>query len=240
MKTYKELMQEAVSATRLAQLAAKGKGPAAAAKMKADGLTSSASPANGRPTIKRPDKPAARPNKSSPISGTVMPSKPRAVGYGQQPKATRNTPAGTSGGSGGSSATNKALRSAANMGRKAYDAKRMKQNQGVRVEPPKRQPQGYRNPGAGTKDYTDKPGALVKTPKPKEMSSAERKSINDRWADKTKNRSPLDNKSVKNFGKRAAKAVGQGFKDSMKADNPITRSPATKITTLKGGGNQIG
>lgn len=39
MKTYKQLMDEAVSPTRLAQLAAKGKGPAAAAKMKADGLT---------------------------------------------------------------------------------------------------------------------------------------------------------------------------------------------------------
>ena len=72
MKTFSQF-NEAISAARLAQLAAKGKGGAAKAKMAADGL---ASQKKNIPTIKRPER-KARTNTGSVQTATPGTGMPR-------------------------------------------------------------------------------------------------------------------------------------------------------------------
>ena len=97
MKSYNNFLSEAISASRLAQLAAKGKGGAAAAKMKADNLTSSAVKARSTTTT----KPKSLPGTGS-SGGALVKRNPKTLPSGSGGAITKKTQPSMSGGSGGS------------------------------------------------------------------------------------------------------------------------------------------
>lgn len=97
MKSYNNFLSEAISASRLAQLAAKGKGGAAAAKMKADNLTSSAVKARSTTTT----KPKSLPGTGS-SGGALVKRNPKTLPSGSGGAITKKTQPSVSGGSGGS------------------------------------------------------------------------------------------------------------------------------------------
>ena len=231
MKSYKQMMQEAVSATRLAQLAAKGKGQAAAEKMKADGLT----PPGGS------NKPAPKPNKSSAVSNTIMPSKPRAVGYGQQRKpqgsqeksrrlnqmgagkgsalAKRPTTRAVEPGGALTKSTSRLSTRPADKGGALVRGKNYK-------EPNKKERMGYKIPKQPSKTYPNTPRTGIKTT-PKDTtnkrvprSSSIKPYNKDKYDDAAKNRKRILDNKLSGREKRGMKSIGKGFFDSMKDKAP--------------------